>query len=512
MKAAESLLPRRRRSLWLLLLLALPLFVALDDSSLWDANEAFYAQTPREMLARGDWLVPHFNGEPRLNKPPLSYWLVALFYKMLSVSVFWERFPMALLAYGCVWGVFFVGKLLGAENEVALLGAGIFGTSARFLLLARRLLIDTLMLFCDLWALVWFLLWLRSDKKSHFLLGCVFLGLAFLAKGPVGLLPALFLLVYFWVTGRASQLRRAPWLAGGLLCLVVCSFWYVLLGVRMGWGPVVDFFLRENLGRFASLSYGPARGPFYYVGVFFADFFPWSLLFPAAVAWAAAGWKRGTPGIDRRWLWLLSLWIGGYFLFFSLSRNKQEYYILPLYPLAAVWIAFYLERARVSRLLLGVVGVLLLAFMVTLFVLAQALFSAPWLWLPLLAVPVCAFGLFRRRYAYVVAGLAFFYFAVFAFYLEPFEAYKPVRPLAEIIRQEARGVGAEWQAGYYKLTAPSLAFYLDRPILELYDREQAAAILESETPVYLIVPGEDYAELARATTKPLAIVAVRPKL
>ena len=98
------------RQYWLLLLLALPFFVALDDSSLWDSNEAFYAQTPREMLEQSNWFAPSFNGKPRLNKPPLSYWVVAPFYSLFSPSVFWERFPMALLAYGSVLAVFLTAK------------------------------------------------------------------------------------------------------------------------------------------------------------------------------------------------------------------------------------------------------------------------------------------------------------------------------------------------------------------------------------------------------------------
>lgn len=111
------------RKYWLLLILALPFFVALDESSLWDANEAFYAQTPREMVSRSDWLVPYFNGKPRLNKPPLSYWVVAVFYNLFSISVFWERFPMALLAYGSVLSVFAIGKTLYNQKSGAV-GSG----------------------------------------------------------------------------------------------------------------------------------------------------------------------------------------------------------------------------------------------------------------------------------------------------------------------------------------------------------------------------------------------------
>jgi hypothetical protein len=52
-------------------------FVALGNSAIWDANEAFYVETPREMLEAHDFLNPTFNYLPRFNKPVLSYWIVA---------------------------------------------------------------------------------------------------------------------------------------------------------------------------------------------------------------------------------------------------------------------------------------------------------------------------------------------------------------------------------------------------------------------------------------------------
>ena len=78
----------RRYALPVLLFLAIcPYFVDLAGSSIWDANEAFYVETPREMMERGDYINPTFNYEPRINKPVLSYWIVAGFYHFFGVSV-----------------------------------------------------------------------------------------------------------------------------------------------------------------------------------------------------------------------------------------------------------------------------------------------------------------------------------------------------------------------------------------------------------------------------------------
>ena len=80
----------------MLVLAICPYLIGLGDSSLWDSNEAFYAETPRRMLETGDWLSPSFNYQPRFNKPPLSYWIVALFYSVLGVSETAERLPVVL--------------------------------------------------------------------------------------------------------------------------------------------------------------------------------------------------------------------------------------------------------------------------------------------------------------------------------------------------------------------------------------------------------------------------------
>ena len=77
----------------------------------------------------------------------------------------------------------------------------------------------------------------------------------------------------------------------------ISGSWFVMLALKQGWQPVVDFFLTENLGRFSHVDFGPQRGPFYYVGVFMTEFSPWSFLFPVAglEAWRRSRAKRGQP-------------------------------------------------------------------------------------------------------------------------------------------------------------------------------------------------------------------------
>src|SRR3954452_3761903 len=100
-----------RKTLVGLLLAAIAVyFVALGNSAIWDANEAFYVETPREMIEAQAFVNPTFNYEPRLNKPVLSYWIVAGLYKAFGVSVAVQRFGIALGALIIIACAFVLGR------------------------------------------------------------------------------------------------------------------------------------------------------------------------------------------------------------------------------------------------------------------------------------------------------------------------------------------------------------------------------------------------------------------
>lgn len=510
--SAEDGSPPTLRRKWLVLaLFCLPFFVALDDSSVWDANEAFYVQTPREMLQRDSWLVPYFNGEPRLNKPPLSYWLVAGAYALFGVGLGAERLVIALLACGSVAMVFQMGRRLFNEGT-ALLAVGIFATSFRVLMLSRRLLIDILLLLCITAAAAFFVRWLQTRKSSDFLLTCLAIGLGFLAKGPVVALIVLAMVSYLAWTRQLRLLKESPWLTGLLLTGGVSCSWFVLLALRHGPQPVIDFFVRENLGRFSSLDFGPRRGPFYYLGVFFTEFAPWSLFFPGALIWWLKRRSSLKPASDSH-RWLL-LWMGVFLVAFSFSLNKQEYYILPIYPAAALWIASYLNRNGERGLERWAAAILTAASGIVIGAITWIAFGpGPEQLIPSLFLAAAAWMFIRARHQWAALGLTLFYAAAFWSYLPSLEDYKPVRPMAERILEETAGRPSDsYQVGYYRLTAPSLAFYLNRRIEELYDPSEAVAFLSSNRPSYLLIKGGDLLIVEARLAKAPRIVEVRPKL
>ena len=93
----------------------MPFVVNLDDASIWDANEAYYVETPREMIERGDYINPSFNHEPRFNKPVLSYWIVAGLYRVFGVSLAVERAAITGAAVVMLIAVWFIARSASAQ-------------------------------------------------------------------------------------------------------------------------------------------------------------------------------------------------------------------------------------------------------------------------------------------------------------------------------------------------------------------------------------------------------------
>ena len=90
---------RHYRRLWLVAvaLAALTCLWRLDALPVRRTQEVRVVETAREMLASGDWLLPRLNGELRLQKPPLAYWLTAASYRASGrVDEFTARLPAAL--------------------------------------------------------------------------------------------------------------------------------------------------------------------------------------------------------------------------------------------------------------------------------------------------------------------------------------------------------------------------------------------------------------------------------
>jgi 4-amino-4-deoxy-L-arabinose transferase-like glycosyltransferase len=497
-----------------LLLLALPVFfVALGANSIWDANEAFYVDTPRQMVSSGDYVMPMFNAEPRLNKPVLSYWIVAALYRLLGVSVTSERIGIALGVLGIIAATFVVGRAW-RSTRTGVLAALIVATAPRVVMWGRRIFIDIYITMFMSIALACFVAAERhpEHRRRYLLLMYVSLGLGVLTKGPVALvLPAVACAIWLGAERRLPDLRRLMLGRGTLIILAIVVPWYAALVVRDGWAPVSGFFIGENLDRFTTSMQPDVRPFWFYVPVLFTDLFPWAPLVavPLLTAWRRSA-APGTPeeGAIRRLLWIWTVVIVGAF---SFSQTKQDLYIFPAVAAVAALIAETLERtafgahAAAVRLLLGVAAALSTAAGAAAFRyfgmggyydLAGARMIGVVLGAGGLAVLILVAWRKPRAAAITLAAtfIAFNYVFV-AVTLPAVERLKPVVPLAREFRERAAPDAA---LGSYAFMLPSLVYYAGRPVQVLESVDQAREFYADPRGGWAIMDAAGFAQLQQA--------------
>jgi 4-amino-4-deoxy-L-arabinose transferase-like glycosyltransferase len=512
-----------RKTLLIVLLAAavLPYFVNLGVSSIWDANEAFYAQTPREMMAAHDYVNPSFNFQLRYNKPVFSYWEVAAAYNAFGVSEWSERLPIAAGAIVLIATAFALGQLIGGR-EAGVLAGLILATSPRLLLLARRIIIDVhVAMFMALVLLCFALSEARPQRRRlYLLLMYVAAGFGVLTKGPVAVfLPGLVFLIYLAWQRRLGDVRRMMLPVGAVIGLAIVSPWYSFVYREHGWQYIRAFLVGENLGRYAEAVGEQSRGALFYVPVMLGDLFPWSLLIPAALWWAVR--HRTNPTVR-----LLLVWVAAIVVFFSFSGTKEDLYILPIVTaesalmgsMIAAWAGgMGVEDFAVVRWAsIATAGLLVAAGagMFWWFGISQrdglqgAAFIGAAAVLGGLASAVAA-G--RRRIPDAAAAMAgtlvVISWCIVLCALPDFERYKPVRPFAAIIRSRASEGGI---VGYYGFALPSMVFYLDRPVMEVTVPGHLRATFYSGTDVHFVMPEADYLDVKDRLPVPTYVLARQP--
>ena len=495
-----------------------PLFVNLGGASIWDANEAFYVETPIEMIERGDYINPTFNYEPRFNKPVLSYWIVAGLYHVLGVSVAVERLAIALAAVVILVAAWFIARAASPQPLAPLLAVAGLAAGPRFFMFSRRILIDVAVTAMMTLTVMFFVLAERYPhrRKLFLLLMYASVGLGVLTKGPVAaVIPLLVFTLYLAVHREIGRLRDMMIPTGVAIALLIAAPWYVALYLQHGWSYITAFFIGENIGRFTETVGVQARGPFFYVPVLLGDSLPWSLCLPAAfLAWRRDRARRNDhPDISLRLRTLLLLWVGVMVALFSLSRTKQDLYIFPVIAAVAAlggdWIARAFSAAgegdaardgrwlRGTMLALGGLMVLLGAAVLFGFAAEGAVYRIAGA--RIVAAVSIAGGLAvlvllsRRRYRaavpVVLAVFIAFNWILAIRALPSFERYKPVVPLADVI---ARHAGPQDVVAHYDLALPSMVFYLRRHIDIWFDAEAFANQIRSDRRVFAVLPADRY--------------------
>lgn len=472
----------------------------------FERAEIYFMDGARAMVEGGDYLVPRYRGAAFFDKPALTYWFMAASFRLFGFTPGAGRAVSALAALLVILTAVWLGKLL-FDDRSALAGGLVLATTPAFMVFGRVAMADMLL---TLWttlavALAVVVFVRRRTRWPVLALGAV-LGLGFQTKGPVALLlPSLGIA---WVYLRSPRPRprfpRAALFLGVAAFLVFGVGWFMALWVRLGPQPLAHFFLRENLERFAGETYDAGRAPWYYLVTYLAEGLPWSLFLPIA-AWRLL--RGGASGFGSR---LLLVWMGLMAVPLSLSRGKIDYYLLPLYPAAALVVGRYFTSAAWrpvdlwwsrGALFLGAAGLSFVGVMV-------GRFPAPWLpgpwpirtlFLFLVSGSLSSLLLVRRpspRSTLIsLAAIAFGLFVVLATLFLP--SFRMAQPNAALVKDVIRERGFRPDARLVVCQDPvrvqrDLLFHARLAVQEQCDLWAPAS---SEFPFMILVSHEERASL-----------------
>jgi 4-amino-4-deoxy-L-arabinose transferase-like glycosyltransferase len=368
--------------------LAIVLWLAiLPQRPLFNPDEGRYAEIPREMLATGDWVVPHLNGLVYVEKPPLQYWATAAALALFGLSEFGARIYTALCAFatlGVVWLA--AQRLWGAA--AAWRAAAVLASMLLFVILGQLLTLDMSLTFYLTLSLVAFLLaqhaaaaadaaapgagpkldpnnrnnannpnpnpnldrnpslnsnfdvgvadGRRRAQRRWMLIAWAAAALGVLTKGVVAaVIPGAALVLYSLYTRDFAPWRRLQAALGLPLFLALTVPWHWLAALRVP-DFLRFFFVHEHLQRFMTPSADRQEAWWFFAAVFFIGGMPWSL---SALRVLVTGWRRRAPHGGFEPAVFLWVWVVFVCVFFSLSDSKLIPYILPAMPAVALLVA-----------------------------------------------------------------------------------------------------------------------------------------------------------------------------
>lgn len=485
--------------IFLIIISAFLLFFHLGTRPLLSSGEARASEISLEMLQKGNLLVPYLNEEIILTKPVLFHWLIIVSYKIFGVSEFSSRVPSALAGVLVIILVYLFGKQCWDEKTGFIAGL-ILVTSPLFFWSSRCARIDSLLLLLITMSLYCF--W-RGWSLGWFL----FMGLGVLAKGPIGVIVPLGIVVLFlFFIGRAQLLRRLNWFWGLILFFLVVSPWFIAIYFLVPHHKSEMFFVQQI---YAWLGGG---GEWYkgyvYIPHLILGFFPWSLALPGVFLFT---WKKRDEKTVFLWTWAFVV-----FFIFALTGEKVSRYILPLYPAISLLVASMVNTKKginnifSSALVCVWFFIILACNLYTGFIepelaaiagqyLNRLLISA----VGILIIIVGIYGIRKSSFTIPVA-ISFVSLLLFILCVIPIERdYYSPKPFCEMLKKE---IPPDARIGAYKSWDNTIRYYFGRHVSVMHTVKGLLRFLNSQEKVYCFMWDSVYEGLPKEVKENVSVI------
>lgn len=325
-------------------LAAMAFIPLLGSVNLFDWDEVNFAEAAREMLVTGEYSYVQINYLPFWEKPPLFIWMQAFCMKVFGVNAFAARLPNALAGIATLVLLFRIGSRI-INPWFGMLWTVTFAGSMLPGFYFRSGIIDpwfNLFIFLGVHQLALGSFGFPMERKRLMLSG-LFIGLAVLTKGPVGLLmPAICVVVYGLWHWKKIRIRLTDPLLF-LIPVVLVGFSWFIAELLRGHGHIVKDFIAYNIRLATEGEAGHGQPFWYHAVVLLIGCFPVSLFFLSGIRKGA----DDSPAMPyHRWM-LILFWV--VLIVFSIVKTKIVHYSsLTYFPLTflAAWHIYGLQKGR----------------------------------------------------------------------------------------------------------------------------------------------------------------------
>ncbi|HEV8610074.1 MAG TPA: phospholipid carrier-dependent glycosyltransferase [Thermoanaerobaculia bacterium] len=350
-----------RRGLLLVALWAVVVGGGLVARPAWPIDETRYLGVAWEMFNHGELLVPHLNGVPYSDKPPLLFWLIVGGWHVFGVHEWWARLVPALFALGSLFLTARLARKLWPDRPAVADAAPLLLLSTFLWSFYTTVLLFDMMLV--LFTLVGILGLVRAaqGERGGWLPLAAATALGILAKGPailIWLVPSA-ICAPWWSDGAAARPGRwYPRAAGAFAAGIALALAWAIPAALSGGRAYADAILwNQTAGRVAN-AFAHRRPFWWYLPLAPLLVLPW-LLWPAI--WRGTSALRSMAA--ERGVRLCAVWSAAAFVSFSLVSGKQIHYLLPLLPPLALVGARLLSAGESPVRRRGLAGVALCFFL-----------------------------------------------------------------------------------------------------------------------------------------------------
>jgi 4-amino-4-deoxy-L-arabinose transferase-like glycosyltransferase len=313
----------------------------LNQGAFLDYDEASYAEVIQDTEAAGSFLTLYHFKTPWIDKPPLYFWSAMATERLVSSKELAYRLPSALSGIASIVLVVVLILFLTENYVAACLGGLILLTSPPFFEAGRQVRLDVPVTAAILFSVYCFL---RGLKESRWYIG-VGIGIAIgvLTKSVIGLLPGLFILLWALINWDFSWLKSKHfWIGLGLMLLIALP-WHVYEAAQFGstfWDTYIVH-LVANRVETNILGGVSASSNQTYSNFLSTVALPWSAVFILAIGALVWRYRMKSSRKEPLAFALFCICVVG---LFAMSGTKLAYYLTPIYPFAAIFIALVVHE------------------------------------------------------------------------------------------------------------------------------------------------------------------------